>query len=149
MSRASSRVSLCRGRDDAGDSAVAEHGDRLRDLEHLFELVADEDRRLAVGREVADDAEQALRLLGRQHGRGLVEDQDVCAAEQRAQDLDPLQRPDGERGHARGGVDVEAVVLAEAADLAFGSGAIEEPRRPPWLAADRQVLGDGAATGTA
>ena len=52
---------------------------------------------LPSAREVADDAEQALRLLGRQHGRGLVEDQDVGAPEERAQDLDPLQRPDGER----------------------------------------------------
>ena len=101
MSRASSRVSSRRGRDDAGDAAVAQHGDRPRDLEHLLELVADEDRGLAVGREVADDAEQALRLLGRQHGRGLVEDQDVGAAEQRPQDLDPLQRPDARASDTR------------------------------------------------
>ena len=70
--------------------AAAQHGDPVGDLEHLVELVGDEDDRLALGGEAADDREELLRLLRRQHGRRLVEDEDVGAAIERLQDLDAL-----------------------------------------------------------
>ena len=44
-----------------------------------FSLCDDEDDRLAVRRQAADDLEQLLRLLRREHGGRLVEDEDVRA----------------------------------------------------------------------
>ena len=76
--------------------AAAQHGRPVADLEHLVELVADEDDRLAVGLEALDDREQLGRLLRRQHGRRLVEDQDLGAAVERLQDLDALLLADGD-----------------------------------------------------
>ena len=70
--------------------AAPEHGDPVGDLGHLVQLVADEDDRLALVGQALDDREQLLRLLRRQHGGRLVEDEDVGAAVERLQDLDPL-----------------------------------------------------------
>ena len=58
---------------------AAQHGDAVGDLEHLVELVADEDDRHALAHEVLEDAEELERLLRREHGRRLVEDEDVRA----------------------------------------------------------------------
>ena len=78
--------------------AAPQDGDAVGDLEHLVQLVADEDDRLAVRLEAADDPEQLLRLLRRQHGGRLVEDEDVRAAVERLQDLDALLLADGDVG---------------------------------------------------
>ena len=43
--------------------ALAEDGDPIRDLEHLVQLVADEDDRLPVGLERPEDREELARLL--------------------------------------------------------------------------------------
>jgi hypothetical protein len=42
-----------------------EHADPIRDLQHLVQLVADEDDRFSLGLELVDDLEQLLRLLRR------------------------------------------------------------------------------------
>ena len=70
--------------------AAPEDRDAVGDLQHLVELVADEDDRLAVRLQAADDPEQLAGLLRRQHRGRLVEDEDVGAAEERLQDLDTL-----------------------------------------------------------
>ena len=83
---------------DRGDGAPApDHGDGVGDLEHLVELVVDEDDRVALGLQLAQVAEQLLDLLGHQHGGRLVEDQDPGAAEEHLDDLDPLTLADLER----------------------------------------------------
>ena len=51
---------------------------------------------LPVGLEAPDDREQLGRLLRRQHGRRLVEDEDLRAAVERLQDLDALLLADGD-----------------------------------------------------
>ena len=76
--------------------AAAQHRDPVGDLEHLVQLVADEDDRLALLGQAAHDREQLLRLLRGQHRRRLVEDEDVRAAVERLQDLDPLLLADGD-----------------------------------------------------
>ena len=68
----------------------AQDGDAIRDLEHLVQLVRDEDDRHALPLEGLEDREQLGRLLRREHGGRLVEDEDVCAPIQRLHDLDPL-----------------------------------------------------------
>ena len=70
--------------------SAAERRDPVGDLEHLVQLVRDEDDRRALPRQRADDLEELVRLLRRQHGGRLVEDQDLGAAIERLQDLDAL-----------------------------------------------------------
>ena len=70
--------------------AASEHGDPVGDLEHLVQLVGDEDDRHAFAVEGLEDREELARLLRREDGRRLVEDQDVRSAVERLQDLHPL-----------------------------------------------------------
>ncbi len=97
----------------AGDLAVAQHRDAVGDREHLAELVGDEDDRLALVDEAADDGEELVDLAGRQYGRRLVEDQDVGLAEQRLDEFDPLLLADREVFDLRIGIDTQAVTLLE------------------------------------
>ena len=84
--------------------AAPQHGDAVGDLEHLAQLVRDEDDRDALGGERAQHLEQLGRLLRGEHGRRLVEDQHVGAAVQHAQDLDALLLADADVLHvARAG----------------------------------------------
>ena len=53
--------------------------DPVGDLEHLVQLVADEDDRHPLALEAREDREELARLLRRQHGGRLVEDEDVRA----------------------------------------------------------------------
>ena len=76
--------------DGADLPAAPEHGDAVGDLEHLVQLVADEDDRHVLRRQRAEDGEQILRLLRRQDGGRLVEDEDVRVPVERLQDLDAL-----------------------------------------------------------
>ncbi len=79
------------GRDPrADDLAAPDDRDPVGDLEDLVQLVADEDDRVALVGQPTQDREDLLGLLGRQHGRRLVEDEDPGVAVERLQDLDPL-----------------------------------------------------------
>ena len=73
----------------------------------LVQLVGDEDDGLAPRGEAADDLEELLRLLRREHCRGLVEDEDVRLAIERLQDLDALLLADGDVLDPRGGSTAE------------------------------------------
>ena len=68
----------------------AHHADLVGHRHDLAQLVGDQDDGPPLRLEVAQDAEQMVGLLRRQHAGGLVQDQDVRAAEQRLEDLDPL-----------------------------------------------------------
>ena len=96
--------------------AAAQDADPVGDLEHLVQLVRDEDDRHPLGLQVAEDLEQLERLLRRQDGRRLVEDEDVGLAVERLQDLDPLLLADGEVGDQRVRVDLELELRGELAD---------------------------------
>ena len=87
--------------------AAPEHRDAVGDLQHLVQLVADEDDGLALPRERADDLEELVRLLRRQDRRRLVEDEDLRLPVERLQDLDALLLADGDRLHPVVRVDVE------------------------------------------
>ncbi len=88
--------------------AAAQHGDAICDLEYLVELVADEDHGHALAREQTEDLEELDRLLRREHGGGLVEDEDVRSPVERLQDLHPLLLADADVLHPRVRVDGEA-----------------------------------------
>ena len=59
--------------------ALAEHRHPVGDVQHLMELVGDDDEGLAVRLHVPHDLEQLVRLLRRQDGGRLVQDQNIRA----------------------------------------------------------------------
>jgi len=127
-----------RGRDDA---PAAQHRDAVGDLEHLVQLVRDEDDRAAVGGHGAQRREQRVRLLRGQHRRRLVEDQDARVAVERLEDLDALLLAHRQLPDARTRVDGQTELVCEPGHLAFQRGAVgHEP--PVMLVAERDVLGD-------
>ena len=58
--------------------AVAQDRDAVADLLHLVEVVGDEEDADALGRELADDLEEAVHLARRECRRGLVEDEELA-----------------------------------------------------------------------
>ena len=108
----------------------------------LAQLVGDQDDGAALRLEVAQDAEEMVGLLRRQHAGGLVEDQDVRAAEERLEDLDPLLHADRQARHRRVEVDLEAVVALERRDLGRARSA-PVGQGEAALGAEQQVLEHG------
>ena len=104
---------------------AAQDDDFVRDLEDLVELVGDEDDRRAGRRERPDDPEQLLRLERREHGRRLVEDEDVALAVERLEDLDPLADADRQVLDPGVGVDVELVLVGQLDDPLAGRRPVE------------------------
>ena len=66
------------------------HGDAVRDLENLVQLVGDEDDRHPLAVEGTSGSRRARRFLRSEDRRGLVEDEDVGPAVERLQDLHAL-----------------------------------------------------------
>ena len=123
--------------------AAAEHTDPVGDLEHLVQLVADEDHGHAFADERAEDLEELSRLLRRQHGRRLVEDQDVRSAIERLEDLDPLLLADADVLDTRLRVDREAETVRQFLHALLRRAVVEEDRVRRRLVAEDDVLGDG------
>ena len=110
----------------AHDLAAADDRDAVRDLQDLVQLVADKDDAGALCGEPAEDREDLLGLLGREHRRRLVEHQDVRIPIQRLQDLDPLLPADREAAHADVRVDLRAEETPELTDTRVRGGAVHE-----------------------
>ncbi len=121
---------------------AAQDGDPVGDVEHLVQLVRDEDHRHALGDETFEDLEQLDGLLRRQHGRGLVEDEDVRAPVERFQNLDALLLADGDRLHACVRVDVEPELVGELAHAALGGGRVEQHTVTARFGGEHDVLRD-------
>ena len=105
--------------------------------------MADEDDAVALVAEPAQDGEDLLRLLGREDGGRLVEDQDPGLAIEGLEDLDPLLPADRQATDLLVRVDLETESLAELADAPTGLGPVEEDRVGHRLVAQQDVLGDG------
>ena len=105
--------------------------------------MADEHNGLPLLREAADDLEQLLRLLRREHRRRLVEDEDVRAAVERLQDLDALLLADRDVLDAGMRVDGQRVALGELADPLLGRPVVEEDAVPGRLQREHDVLRHG------
>ena len=95
----------------ADHPAAPDHRDPVRYLEHLVELVADEDDAPAALGQAAQEEEDLLRLLRREHGRRFVEDEDARVAVESLQDLDALLLADRERADLDVRIDLEAEAL--------------------------------------
>ena len=105
--------------------ALAEHGHAVGHVQNLVELVGDDDEGLAIGLHVAHDGEQLVRLLRRQHGGRLIQDEDVGAAVQHLDDLDGLLLGNGHVVDLHVGVNVEAVLVADVLHLFAGVGKVQ------------------------
>ena len=123
--------------------AAPQDGHAVGDVEHLVELVRDEDDRRAALRQRAQHLEQVLRLLGGEHGGRLVEHQHLGAAEQRAQDLHALLGADAEVLDLGLGAHGEPVLLAQLARAPRRLLVVEPPVAAARLGPQHQVLGHG------
>src|SRR5439155_517749 len=108
--------------------APAHDRDPIRDVEDLFEFVADEDDGLAGLDQVAQDDEKLLGLLWREHAGRLVEDQDAGAAVEDLDDLGALLQPDRKVAHLGVGVERQAVALGQVVDRLPRAPAVVEVR---------------------
>ncbi len=87
---------------------VAEHGDRIRDLQDVVQEMRDEDDAAAAGAHPAQHLEQAPHFRGRERRGRLVQDDDAGAGIEHAGELDQLLQPDRQRAHGGSRIDVEA-----------------------------------------
>ena len=123
---------------------VTEDRDAVGDRLHLVELVRDEDHGPALVCHHAHRLEERLRLLRRQHGGRLVEDQDLRLAVERLQDLDALLLAERELPDTRVRVDGDVVALAELGDAPLDvPGVHEEAPSLAAMVAEDHVLGHG------
>ncbi len=101
--------------DGAGDdvAGVAEDGDALADLVHLFEVVRDEHHGDALLAQVAHAVEEALDGRAVELGGRLVEDDEPRAEGERAGDLDQLPLLDAQVAGEPERVDVDVVLVEE------------------------------------
>ncbi len=111
--------------------AAPQHGDPVGDLEHLVQLVADEDDRHALALKTLEDPEELARLLRGEHRRRLVEDQDVRPAVERLHDLDALLLADRDVLDLRVGVDPEAELERQLPYTRASRVVVEQDAAPP------------------
>ena len=105
--------------------ALAQHGHAVGHVQHLVQLVRDDDQRLAILLHRAHDLEQLIGLLRGQHGGRLVKNQDVRTAEEHLDDLHGLLLRDGHIVDLLVWLDVEAVFLADLGDPRAGRLQVE------------------------
>ena len=104
--------------------------------------MGDEDDGLVLALEHAQHLEQLVRLGRRQHRRRLVKHEDLGAAHQRLQDLDPLLQADRQFADDGVGIHHEAVFTPEFGELlADRARAFGEQR--PALGAEHHVFEHG------
>ena len=125
----------------AGDAPVAQHRDVVADFEHFLQLVRDENDAHAALLQRAHDGEEALRLLRRQHGSRLVEDEDVGVTIKRLDDLDALLHAHRQVLDQSIGIDGQAVLAGDFEDARARGLAVEEGAAHA-LVAQHDVLGD-------
>ena len=134
------------GRAGGGDGrdlgAAAQHRHAVGDLQHLVQLVRDQDDGGAALAQLAQHVEQLERLLRRQHRGRLVQHQQPRVAVQRLQDLGALLHADADVLHPRRRVDRQLVPDGQLLHAPLGLGHVEE-RALRRLGRQHDVLGHG------
>ena len=97
--------------------ALAQHRHPVGQLQHLVELVGDDDDGVAIVAHVAQHVEQPLRLLRREHCGRLVENQDLRAAIEHLHDLHRLLFRHGHLVDLLHRIQLEAVLVGQLVDL--------------------------------
>ena len=98
-------------------AALTQNRHPVRHRHDLVELVGDEEDGFPLRRQVLHNGHQLVDLLGRQHGGGLVEDEDLVVAVEHLQDLGTLLHTHSDILHLGVQVHVQAVPLGELLDL--------------------------------
>ncbi len=127
-------------------AAHADDRDGVRHLQHLVQLVGDEDDGDAASYEATERLEEPVDLLRHEHRRRLVEDDDARVAVEDLQDLGPLLLADAEVGDEIVRVHLKAVALAELAQ-SLARRAHVDPPSCARLVTDDDVLPDGQVVG--
>ena len=109
------------------DLAAPHHRHAVGQVHDLAQLVGDEDDGLVLALQHAQHLEQLIGLGRRQHRGRLVEHENLGAAHQRLQDLDPLLQADRQFADDGVGIDFETVFAPELRRAACGSR--PRPRR--------------------
>ena len=99
------------------DLAAAHHRDAVGEIHDLAQLVGDEEDGLVLALQHAQHLEQLIRLGRRQHRGRLVEHENLGAAHQRLQDLDPLLQADRQFADNGVGMDFETIFAPELRQL--------------------------------
>jgi len=108
------------------------------------QLVGDEDHGSPFGRHLSQGLEQEVRLLRRQHGGRLVENENPRLAIERLQDLDALLLAERELPDPSARLDGEPVALRQLGNAAFDCTLAQTERAPlPAMIAENDVLGHG------
>ncbi len=120
-----------------------QHRHVLRDSEDLSQLVRDQHDGGAARGHVTQHGEQPRGLLGSQHSRRLVQNEQLGIVVERAEDLGTLTHPDGQRVHDRLRIDAQPVLTAEPCESLD-----HDPSRGSASPGQRQhdVLGDRERT---
>ena len=121
------------GFDGCHHLAAPHDADIVGVLHDLAQLVGDQDDGLALIPQAIENAEQVIRLGGRQHAGGFIQDQNVGLAVQRLQDLDPLLVADRKLLDRLVGIDLQFVFRGQLAQAG--------PRARQGWAQQRAVLG--------
>jgi hypothetical protein len=130
------------GAESAGDLSVTQDGDLIADGQHFVDLVGHQNHRGAGVRGTPNHGEQRSDFARRQHGGGLVENENACVTVQRFENLDPLLGSDRQRPHNGGRIDLESIARGEFVHPRVGSLAVDETVAARFCAID-DVLGDG------
>ena len=109
-----------------------------------MELVGDDNDTLAHLGQLAHGGQQLPDLLRRQHGRGLVEDNNVCVLVEDLQNLHPLLQSHRAVGYPQVRVNVQAVLFAKRLRNAHGGLPVKEDAVLAGLPAIDDVLSHGA-----
>ena len=124
------------------DPAAANDRDLVGHGAHLAQLVGDEhDRGPGIG-ELTHDRHQLIRLLRGQHGRRLIEDEDLRLTRQGFDDLHPLLSAHGQILNEGIRVQVEAETRRHLAHRAPGALSADNPRRAGRLETQGNRLRD-------
>ncbi|MGC3996494.1 MAG: hypothetical protein QM767_02750 [Anaeromyxobacter sp.] len=115
---------------------------RSQILAHLPQLVGDVDHRHAAGLERPHLLEEQVDLVPREHGGGLVQDQQPGVEGQRLGDLHHLLLRHVERGDPRGGVDLQLQPAQQLGGAADHGRLVEQAGGAPQLAPEEDVLVD-------
>src|ERR1700730_11586637 len=127
----------------ADHPAPANHGNAVRDLENLVQLVADEDDRAAVFREVSQKYEDLLSLTRSEHCGGLIKDQDLRIAVEHLEDLDPLLLPHRQGFDLGVRVELKPELPSKVSDVTARLPLVEKDRIRHGLRPEDDVLGHG------
>lgn len=119
--------------------APAHHGHVVTVLQHLGQPVRDHDDGGAVGGEPAQGPEQSVGLPGREHGRGLIEQDDASPAVQHAHDLQGLAFAHAEPFDRRVEIERQPCVLHHGEGVLSALVAIQSQPGPRFCSEDDVV----------